>query len=120
MNDEKISLRIEGEVLQKIDDYLDAHPGSGSRSLFIKNCIRERLDRDAQASAEEPRTSPNTITVTLPGRLMAALENMISEEYVSDYSDAILMCIRDSMREVRDATYRTGMDGVARATPETR
>ena len=115
MNDEKISLRIEGEELARIEAYLDAHPeAGGSRSLFIKNCIREKLDRDAQPIAET-RASPNTVTLTLPGRYMAALERMVAEEYATSVNDALLMLVRDSMREVQADARSAAVDGSRRA-----
>lgn len=120
MNDEKISLRIEAEELERIDSYLDAHPEAGSRSLFIKNCIRERLDRDAQVLEETPRAGPNTITVTLPGRMMASLERLVSEEFATDTSDAVNYLLRLSMRELQEAAVQTAVDGALRATPESR
>ena len=120
MNDEKISLRIETDELQRIDSYLEDHPEAGSRSLFIKNCIRERLDRDAQVLEEKPKAGPNTITVTLPGRILASLERLISEEYATSYSDALALLLRDSMRELQESAHRLAVDGAERATPGSR
>ncbi len=120
MNDEKISLRIEADELDRIDSYLEKHPEAGSRSLFIKNCIRERLDRDAQVLEEPPRAGPNTITVTLPGRMMASLERLISEEYAVDYEDAVRYLLRETMRELQEAVRQTAVDGAERATPGSR
>lgn len=120
MNDEKISLRIEGEELARIEAYLDAHPeAGGSRSLFIKNCIREKLDRDAQP-VTETKTGPNTFTVTLPGRYVAALERMVAEEYAMSINDALITLLRDSMRELQEAGRQNAIDGALRATPESR
>ena len=116
MNDEKISLRIEGEELARIEAYLDAHPeAGGSRSLFIKNCIREKLDRDAQPLTDTAKTGPNTITVTLPGRYIAALERLVAEEYAVSINDALLAILRDSMREVQDDARTAAVDGSRRA-----
>ena len=120
MNDEKISLRIEAEELQRIDDYLEKHPEAGSRSLFIKNCIREYLDRDAQVIEEVPRAGPNTVTFTLPGRYMASLERMVQEEFAVDNSDAARQLFMESMRQLLEAGRETAIDGGLRATPESR
>lgn len=117
MNDEKISLRIEGDELERIDAYLAQHPEAGSRSLFIKNCIRERLDRDAQPIVEKPRAGPNTITITLPGRYMAGLERMVSEDYATSVEDAASVIIRDTMRQVQSDAIEAAVDGARRATP---
>ena len=115
MNDEKISLRIEGEELARIDSYLDGHPEAGSRSLFNKNCIREKLDRDARPIAETAKTGSNTITLTLPGRYMAALERMVADEYATSIDDAAIALLRDSMRQILDDARSAGADGAKRA-----
>ena len=73
MDDEKISLRISKEELQALDLYLEEHPEEGSRSHFIKNAIRSRLDRDAQAGKEEVEERPDGIFVKLPPYLKASV-----------------------------------------------
>ena len=120
MNDEKISLRIDGDELERIDAYLAAHPEEGSRSLFVKNCIRERLNRDAGTPAVATKAGCVTIAVELPGKLAAAVEAAVSEEYYTDVSDYIRMVLRERMSGLREQA-NVAIDAAAqRAEPGSR
>ncbi len=83
MDDEKISLRISKEELQALDLYLEDHPEEGSRSLFIKNAIRSRLDRDAQAGKGKVEEGPVGIFVELPLYLKASVDALSDAMYAS-------------------------------------
>ncbi len=120
MNDEKLSLRLESELLARIDSYLEDHPEAGSRSHFIKNCIRAGLDRDAQISGEPVKAGPDSITITLPGRYMAGLERMVAEDYCLDLRDAAETVIKESMRQLLQDAVATAIDGGQRAVPGSR
>lgn len=120
MNDEKISLRIEADELERIDAYLAEHPEEGSRSLFVKNCIRERLNRDAGTPAVATKAGCVTIAVELPGKLAAAVEAAVSEEYYTDVSDYIRMVLRERMSGLREQA-NVAIDAAAqRAEPGSR
>ena len=120
MNDEKISLRIEADELLRIDAYLADHPEEGSRSLFVKNCIRERLNRDAGTPAVASKAGCVTITVELPGKLAAAVEAAVAEEYYSDVSDYIKSVLRDRMSGLREKSDKAIDAAAQRAEPGSR
>ena len=119
MNDEKISLRIEAEELERIDAYLAAHPEEGSRSHFIKNCVRERLMRDASGSADTV-ADKDTIMVRLPERLMVAVEAAVDEGWYNDAGDFIVTILRDRLKDLRAAADTAASAAAERATPGSR
>ena len=115
MNDEKISLRIDGDELERIDAYLAAHPEEGSRSLFVKNCIRERLNRDAETPAVASKAGRATLTVVLTEKLAAAVEAAVTEGYYADEGEFIRTLIRDESEGLR-AQSRSAIGAAAQRT----
>ena len=93
MDDEKISLRISREELQMLDSYLEKHPEEGSRSHFIKNAIRSRLDRDAQIGKDEVEEKPDGVFVELPPLLKASVDALGGMMYRSpeEYIRALIV-----------------------------
>ena len=120
MNDEKISLRIEADELERIDAYLAEHPEEGSRSLFVKNCIRERLNRDAGTPAVASKAGNVVVTVELPGKLAAAIDAAVDEEYYADASDYIRTVLRDKMSGLREKSDKAIDAAAQRAEPGSR
>ena len=112
MEDEKISLRISREELLALDLYLAKHPEKGSRSHFIKNVIRECLDRDAQVGSEkiEERRAEagNDIVVKLPPYLRASVDALAQtlynspEEYIRELVRRDLDADGQKAKDVRD------------------
>ena len=120
MNDEKISLRIEADELLRIDAYLADHPEEGSRSLFVKNCIRERLDRDAEVPQNVSKAGNVLLTVELPGKLAAAVEAAVTEEVYVDAAEYVRAILRDRMSGLRQKTENAIDAAAQRAEPSSR
>ncbi len=113
MDDEKISLRISREELLALDLHLAKHPELGSRSFFIKNLIREGLDRDAQADIEKPKEVKEEkpvdgIVVRLPPYLRASVDALAQtlynspEEYIRELVRRDLDADGQKAKDVRD------------------
>lgn len=113
MDDEKISLRISKEELHALDLYLEKHPELGSRSLFIKNAIRNSLDRDAQAEAEKQKgrevEAVDGIVVKLPPYLEASV-NALAQTMYNSPGEYICELIRRDLdadgQKARDVSNR--------------
>lgn len=120
MNDEKISLRIETSELERLDAYLANHPEEGSRSLFIKNAIRDRIDRDAEPVAKDKPAHIEGITVKLPERYMAFFESKVNEGYEISVESAVFGLIRDKVTELTAAGHEAAIAAAQRATPQNR
>lgn len=90
MDDEKISLRISKEELQAMDLYLEGHPEHGSRSQFIKNAIRDALNRDARSASTNKEDEG--LLIRLPRNLRVVVDSLIGEWYVSpeDYISSLI------------------------------
>lgn len=117
MNDEKISLRIDSEQLEQIDAYLSEHPEEGSRSLFIKNAVREKIQRDAGSPAgASGALNGTTVSVSLPMRLIAAVEALVSEGYYMDVPEALRAMIRRQVPNMEAAEGAVSSAASQRAT----
>lgn len=70
MDGERITLRMESEDVQEMDDYLRFHPEISNRSQLIRVALRNYMERDA------PAERGNTLNITLGERFMATLTKM--------------------------------------------
>ena len=120
MNDEKISLRIEADELARIDAYLADHPEEGSRSLFVKNCIRERLDRDAEVPQNVSKAGNVLLTVELPEKLAVAVEAAASQGVYLDASEYVRAILRSRMSGLLEQTENAIDAAAQRAEPTSR
>lgn len=119
MNDEKISLRIDSDELAQIDAYLSGHPEEGSRSLFIKNAVREKIQRDAGSIAADSGagSGATSVNVVIPLRLMAAIEALVAEGYYIDAPEAVRAAIRMQVPNMVAAEGAISSAASQRATP---
>jgi Arc/MetJ-type ribon-helix-helix transcriptional regulator len=96
-----------------LDLHLAKHPELGSRSFFIKNLIREGLDRDAQADIEKPKEVKEEkpvdgIVVKLPPYLRASVDALAQtlynspEEYIRELVRRDLDADGQKAKDVRD------------------
>jgi Arc/MetJ-type ribon-helix-helix transcriptional regulator len=81
-NEKVVSLRMGVEDLQLMDDYLEDHPELGkSRSLFIRNAVREYIDRDADVA----KSDKNGLFVPYTSAEMMAMKTMVDKgSYLSE------------------------------------
>ena len=89
-----VSLRMGTEELQMMDDFLEGHPEIGGRSLFIRNAIRQYINRDADV----PVTSnKNEVSVRLSAAELETIDSMVDDGAYIDRSDAIRSMMRSIM-----------------------
>jgi len=73
---ERISLRLEPEDLELIDDFVEQHPEFSNRSHLARMAIRAFIEKDGVAVS---KPSGNRVTVTLSGRQKDVLEHLVSQ-----------------------------------------
>ncbi|MEK6851345.1 MAG: hypothetical protein AABY30_02275 [Candidatus Thermoplasmatota archaeon] len=84
----RITLRMEKENLQRIDEFLQAHRES------YRN--RSQLCRDAvQSFIENVTQGGNTVALKVPTRILEAIDHLVSDGYYNDREDAIVQALRE-------------------------
>jgi Arc/MetJ-type ribon-helix-helix transcriptional regulator len=73
---ERISLRLEPEDLELIDEFVDQHPEFSNRSHLARMAIRAFIEKDGVAVS---KPSGNRVTVTLSGRQKEVLEQLVTQ-----------------------------------------
>ena len=93
MDGERISLRLEPEDLELIDQFVGQHPEYSNRSHLARMALRAFIEKDG-AKVSAP-TSANRVTVTLPPRLKNVIDQLISDGEVSDWNYVIERALQD-------------------------
>ena len=97
MDDGKIiSMRMEARDIQSMDEFLEKHREIGGRSVFIRNAIREYIDRDADVSHPIEK---NEVAVKLAAAELDTIDSMIADGIYIDRSDAIRTMVRDKVSD---------------------
>lgn len=84
---ERISLRLEPEDLELIDDFVDQHPEFSNRSHLARMAIRAFIEKDGVAISKP--SDNNRVTVTLSGRQKNVLEQLVTQGDVVSMEYAI-------------------------------
>ncbi|MGE4275534.1 MAG: ribbon-helix-helix domain-containing protein [Candidatus Methanomethylophilaceae archaeon] len=70
MDGERITLRMESEDVQVMDEFLQSHPEISNRSQLIRVALRNYMERDA------PLERGNTLSIRLGERFMGSLTKL--------------------------------------------
>jgi len=111
-NDPQVTIRMGTEEIQYIEDYLADHPEVGNRSLFIRNLVREHLNRDAEVETGKTASKSDAerdVCVDLPGdgkseillglsrRFADALRRMVEEGTYESEGELIRALLREKL-----------------------
>ena len=92
-NDMTISVRMEIEDVQAIEDYLSKHPElANNRSLLIKNVLREYFNRDAEVPAEKTvsqEVAERDVCVDLPGTKTSEIRLTLTRRHADTLRGAV-------------------------------
>lgn len=86
MDGERISLRLEPEDLEMIDDFVEQHPEFSNRSHLARIALRAFIEGDGGSA---PKPDSNRITVQLPARLRSMIEGQVEEGWYVSIDSAI-------------------------------
>jgi len=83
----RITLRLEKENLQLIDEFLSAHPDYRNRSQLCRNAVQTFIENVTQGG--------NTVALKVPTRILEAIDHLVSDGYFNDREDAIVQALRE-------------------------
>jgi Arc/MetJ-type ribon-helix-helix transcriptional regulator len=117
LDNERISLRLEVEDLELIDDFVGKHPEFSNRSHLARIALRHYIEKDA---ANVIKPSKDRSAVKIPGAILAIIERMVEDGYYSSVDTAIEEAVREhflskpKMDELKATTFEDGRKAIAR------
>jgi len=118
MDGERISLRLEKEDLELIDEFIKAHPEVSNRSQLARLAIRSYIEGDSGLGADQ-----DLITVELPRAARKSIEAWVTAGVYKSVADAIEKCvserfITDEFRERVQKRIVDSMTDIVEVVPE--
>lgn len=107
MDGERITLRLEAEDLELIDEFVEKRPEFSNRSHLARVAIRAYIEGAGSPSASEERGA--RVTVEMPKAVLHVLNAMVKEGYFNSIADAIEETVRKefvSKEHLEDAKKR--------------
>lgn len=106
MDGERISLRLEQEDLELIDDFVEQHPEFSNRSHLARMAIRSFIEKDRNVI----KPSATHVTINVPGRVKSMIESMVEQGYYTSFEAAVEDALRKEflskkLDEVKDRTF---------------
>lgn len=107
MDGERISLRLEPEDLELIDNFVAKHPEYSNRSHLARIALRSFIEKDAVIA----KPSKDRVTENVPSAIRAIIERMVDEGYYSSTQAAIEEALRDfflpkaKMQELKEKLF---------------
>ncbi|MEM0449498.1 MAG: hypothetical protein QW520_06740 [Methanomassiliicoccales archaeon] len=107
MDGERITLRLEPEDLELIDEFVEKRPEFSNRSHLARVAIRTFIEGASGTPVSEERGA--RITVEMPKAVLHVLNAMVKEGYYNSIADAIEETVRKefiSKEHLEDAKKR--------------
>ncbi len=86
-DDGRITLRLEKDNLDAIDEFLETHHDYRNRSQLCRDAV--------QAFIENRNQGGNTVALQVPTRILEAIDHLVSDGYYNDREDAIVEALRE-------------------------
>ncbi|QLH74025.1 MAG: hypothetical protein HPY73_00190 [Methanomassiliicoccales archaeon] len=108
MDGERISLRLEPEDLELIDDFVEKHPEFSNRSHLARIAIRSFIERDEGIHL---KNSADRVSIRVPGAVHSIIERMVEMGYYSSFESAVEEVLRreflpkDKIEEVKGKLF---------------
>ena len=113
MDGERISLRLEKEDLELIDEFIEMTPEVANRSHLARIAIRAYIEG---ANTRPVSGADNMITIEVPRAALRAIDVMVRDGIYKTMADAIEDCVRDSFitkeyaEEVKRRSFQEHME----------
>jgi Arc/MetJ-type ribon-helix-helix transcriptional regulator len=91
LDGERISLRLEAEDLELIDDFVGKRPEFSNRSHLARMAIRSFIELDGGAPV---RSSENRVSIKVPGAIHSMIERMVEMGYYTSFEAAVEEVLR--------------------------
>ena len=108
MEGERISLRLEGEDLELIDEFIEGHPEYSNRSQLARIALRAFIERDGGARVET--LGKDQLMIRVPPTVMAVLQMKLRDGMYNTLEEVANELLRKGMlkpeaAEKADAEY---------------
>lgn len=94
MDGERISLRLESEDLEILDEFIERHPEYSNRSNLARVAIREYIETSDGANPKTRSLGEREVIIKLPKALYKALLTVVDEGFFDSIGEAVLDCTR--------------------------
>lgn len=118
MEGERITLRLEGEDLELIDDFIDGHPEISNRSQLARIALRAFIERDGGARVDG--SGRGEMVLKVPPAVRSIMEGMVEDGYYNSVEDIVVECLRkeflsrDNLEKVKDEHFQKGRQIMAK------
>lgn len=118
MEGERITLRLEGEDLELIDDFIEGHPEISNRSQLARIALRAFIERDGGARVDG--SGRGEIVLRVPPAVRSIMEGMVEDGYYNSAEDIVVECLRkeflsrDNLEKVKDEHFQKSRQIMAR------
>jgi Arc/MetJ-type ribon-helix-helix transcriptional regulator len=83
---ERISLRLEPEDLELIDEFVAQHPEFSNRSHLARMALRAFIEKD---DATISKSSNDRVAITISGRMRGVIEKLVEDKYYASVEQGI-------------------------------
>ena len=118
MEGERITLRLEGEDLELIDDFIDGHPEISNRSQLARIALRAFIERDGRTQVDG--NGRGEIVLKVPPAVRSIMEGMVEDGYYNSVEEMVVECLRkeflskDNLEKVKDEHFQKGRQIMAK------
>lgn len=118
MEGERISLRLEGEDLELIDEFVEEHPEFSNRSQLARKALRAFIERDGGTRVRG--SGKGEMVIMVPPAVRSIMDGMVEEGYYSSVEEIVVECLRkefisrESFEKVKDGLFAKGRQIQAR------
>jgi Arc/MetJ-type ribon-helix-helix transcriptional regulator len=118
MEGERITLRLEGEDLELIDDFIDGHPEISNRSQLARIALRAFIERDGGARASV--SGKGELVIKVPPAVRSIMDGMVEDGYYNSVDEIVVECLRkefvtrENLDKVKDDLFNKNRQIAAR------
>ena len=118
MEGERITLRLEGEDLELIDDFIEGHPEISNRSQLARIALRAFIERDGGARVDG--SGRGEIVLKVPPAVRSIMEGMVEDGYYNSLDEIVVECLRkefvtrENLDKVKDDLFNKNRQIAAR------
>jgi Arc/MetJ-type ribon-helix-helix transcriptional regulator len=108
LDNERISLRLDVEDLELIDEFVAKHPEFSNRSHLARIALRNYIERDAGI---QTKSTNDRAAVKIPGAIKGIIDKMVEDGYYSSVDAAVEDALREQflprtkMQEVKESVF---------------
>ena len=94
MDGERISLRLESEDLEILDEFIESHPEYSNRSNLARVAIREYIETSDGTNPKTRSLGEREVIIKIPKALHKALSKIVDDGFFDSIEEAVIDSIR--------------------------